>query len=74
MESNDTACCINDHDAWVQIADFDNPELNDYVSAAAERLGMTVAELKATCESQETARNPKGGSKPCASFTPAPAK
>lgn len=45
------AHCINGHDCWVEPRDFYNPELNAYIAAAANTLGVSIEELKRRVES-----------------------
>jgi hypothetical protein len=40
-------CALCGADHWVQIADFDNPELCDYLVEACENLGISMEALRA---------------------------
>lgn len=46
-EADDNALCVNDgHDYWIELEDFDNPELQSYIDEACERLSMSREEMK----------------------------
>jgi len=41
--------CINGHDYLVELRDFDNRELVDYLAKAAKRLGLSINLLIKRC-------------------------
>lgn len=43
----ETGYCINNHDYWVELQDFDNPDLVDYIKIACRNLGLSEKQLKA---------------------------
>lgn len=45
-ENKETAYCVNDHDNWLEYADFGDPDLKEHCEAAMRNLGLTEQQLK----------------------------
>ena len=43
----DNGCCINDnHDHWIELRDFNDPDLSEYIREACSNLALSVGDLR----------------------------